>query len=208
MNDNHQLIAHDSLNPEKISLTDYTNTLTAEALRTGLFDESDLARIRAGLMETLSEVIGYYSDNKSTSVQTEKAKVFAQAILFNVDAHLLTLGDHHKAIEELRNKKLNELYGRGYLLNSKRFEAAKVLYARVRYTRRKDGSAEYNKTLDVKLKNYFADYDARFTAHSKAYITLGEYGIRGAFRIDQMAGVLNKLLEVNTGRPADVTVEG
>ena len=77
MNDNHQLIAHDSLNPEKISLTDYTNTLTAEALRTGLFDEGDLARIQAGLMETLSEVIGYYSDNKSTSVQTEKAKVLA-----------------------------------------------------------------------------------------------------------------------------------
>ena len=202
------LIAHDSLNPENISLTDYTNTLTAEALRAGLFDESDLARIQTGLMETLAEVIGYYSDNKSTSVQTDRAKVFAQSILFNVDAHLLTLGDHHKAIDELRNRKLNELYGRGYLLNSKRFEEAKVLYARARYTRLKNASAEYNKTLDVKLKNYFTDYDARFTAHSRAYIMLGEYGIRGAFRIDQLAGALKKLIEVNMGKTADVTVDG
>ena len=200
------LIAHDSLNPENISLLDYTNTLAAEAMRVGLLDETDLARIQAGLMETLSEVIGYYSDNKSTSIQTDKAKVFGQSILFNVDAHLLTLGDHHAAIEELRNKKLNELYGRGYILSRKRFEDAKVLYARARYTRLKDGSAEYNKTLDVKLKNYFADYDARFTAHSKAYIMLSEYGIRGAFRIDQLAGVLNKLIEINTGKKADVTI--
>ena len=202
------LIAHDSLNPENISLLDYTNTLTAEAFRAGLFDESDIARIQAGLMETLSEVIGYYSGNKSTSIGKDRAKVFGQSILFNVDAHLMSLGDHHAALGELRNKKLNELYGRGYLINSRRFEQAKVLYARARYTRLKDGSAEYNKTLDVKLKNYFADYDARFTAHSKAYITLGEYGIRGAFRIDQMAEVLNKLIDLGTGRTADVVVDG
>lgn len=208
MNNGNGLIAHDSLNPENISLLDYTNTLAAEAFRIGLFDETDIARLQNGLMETLSEVIGYYSGNKSTSIQTDKAKVFGQSILFNVDAHLLGLGDHHAAIEELRNRKLNELYGRGYLINSRRFEQAKVLYARVRYTRLKDGSAEYNKTLDVKLKNYFADYDPRFTAHSKAYITLGEYGIRGAFRIDQMAEVLTKLIELGTGRKADVVVEG
>ncbi len=208
MNNGNGLIAHDSLNPENISLLDYTNTLAAEAFRIGLFDETDIARLQNGLMETLSEVIGYYSGNKSTSIQTDKAKVFGQSILFNVDAHLLSLGDHHAAIGELRNKKLNELYGRGYLINSRRFEQAKVLYARVRYTRLKDGSAEYNKTLDVKLKNYFADYDPRFTAHSKAYITLGEYGIRGAFRIDQMAEVLTKLIELGTGRKADVVVEG
>ncbi len=205
---NNGIIAHDSLNPENISLTDYTNTLTAEAFRAGLLDEGDIARIQTGLMETLAEVIGYYSGNKSTSVQTDKAKVFGQSILFNVDAHLLTLGDHHAAIRELREKKLSELYGRGYLINSRRFEQAKVLYARARYTRRKDGSAEYNKTLDVKLKNYFAEYDPRFTAHSKAYIMLGEYGIRGAFRMDQMAEVLTKLIEANTGRTADVVVEG
>ena len=208
MNNGNGLIAHDSLNPDNISLLDYTNTLAAEAFRIGLFDETDIARLQNGLMETLSEVIGYYSGNKSTSIQTDKAKVFGQSILFNVDAHLLSLGDHHAAIGELRNKKLNELYGRGYLINSRRFEQAKVLYARVRYTRLKDGSAEYNKTLDVKLKNYFADYDPRFTAHSKAYITLGEYGIRGAFRIDQMAEVLTKLIELGTGRKADVVVEG
>lgn len=207
MNNGNGLIAHDSLNPDNISLLDYTNTLAAEAFRIGLFDEADIARIQAGLMETLAEVIGYYSGSKSTSIQTDKAKVFGQSILFNVDAHLLSLGDHHAAIEELRNKKLNELYGRGYLINSRRFEQAKVLYARVRYTRLKDGSSEYNKTLDVKLKNYFADYDPRFTAHSKAYITLGEYGIRGAFRIDQMAEVLTKLIELGTGRKADVVVE-
>lgn len=207
-NENTELIARDSLNPDNISPLDYTNTLAMEAFRIGLFDEADIARLQAGLMETLSEVIGYYSNNESTSVQTDKAKAFGQSILFNVDAHLLTLGGHRAALEELRNKKISDLYGKGYLINSRRFEQAKVLYARVRYTRPNHASAEYNKTLDIKLKNYFASYDARFAAHSKAYITLSEFGIRGAYRIDQMAGVLNRLIEQNTGRSADVTIEG
>ncbi len=206
MNNENQLIAHDSLNPDNISPLDYTNTLAMEAFRAGLFDEADIARLQTGLMETLAEVIGYFSGNQSTSVQTDRAKEFGQSILFNVDTHLRTLGDHHAALEELRNRKISDLYGKGYLINSRRFEQAKVLYARVRYTRPNHASADYNKTLDVKLKNYFAAYDARFAAHSKAYITLSEYGIRGAYRIDQMAGVLNRLLEINTGRTADVTI--
>ena len=182
--ENNALLSHDSLNPDNISRIDYTNTLAMEGFRAGLLDEADIARIQNGLMETLAEVIGYSSNNESTSVQTDKAKAFGQSILFNVDAHLLTLGDHHAALEELRNKKISDLYGRGYLINSRRFEQAKVLYARVRYTRPNNASPEYNKTLDIKLKNYFASYDARFAAHTKAYITLSEYGIRGAYRID------------------------
>ena len=206
MNNGHSLIARDSLNPENISPLDYTNTLAMEAFRAGIFDEADIARLQSGLMETLSEVIGYYSDNRSTSVQTDRAKAFGQSILFNVDAHLLSLGDHAAALEELRSRKLSDLYGRGYLITSRRFEQAKVLYARLRYTRPNNASPEYNKTLDVKLKNYFEAYDARFNAHSKAFLTLSEYGVRGAYRIDQMADVLNKLIAANTGRTADVTI--
>ena len=201
------LIAHDALDPERISPLDYTNTLVTEAVRVGIFDETDVLRIKTGLFETLSEVIGYDSQQGSTSVRADRAKEFGCSILYNIDAYLLSLGDNNAALSELRSRKMNELYGKGYLINSKRFEQSKVMYARVRYTRLKDGSAEYNKTLDVKLKNYFAMYDARFNAHSKAYVTLGEYGIRGAFRIDQMPGLLDRLLEVNRGRTADVTLD-
>lgn len=200
------LTAWGSLDPEKISPLDYTNTLAAEALRVGLYNESDIAHIQNGLMETLSEVIGYYSNRRSTSVQTDKAREFGMAILYNTDSYLMSLGDCYAAAEELRTKKLNDLYGKGYLINSKRFENAKVLYARVRHTRLKNGSDEYNRALDVKLKNYFASYDARFNAHSKAYISLSEYGIRGAFRMDQMADMLNSLLAVNNGKKADITL--
>lgn len=201
------LTAWSSLNSERISPLDYTNTLATEAFRVGLYGESDIARIQNGLMETLSEVIGYYSNRQSTSVQTDKAKEFGKSILYNTDSYLLSLGNHNAAVAELQNKRLNDLYGKGYLINSKRFENAKVLYARVRHTRLKNASEEYNRTLDVKLKNYFASYDARFNAHSKAYITLSEYGIRGVYRMDQMADMLNCLLAVNNGKKADITLD-
>lgn len=206
MNNEKRLIARGNLDPERISALDYTNTLAAEAVRVGLFDESDITRIQNGLMETLSEVIGYYSEQQSTSVKVDKAKEFGKSILYNTDTYLMSLGNCQTAAEELRSKKINDIYGKGYLINSKRFEQAKVLYARVRYTRLKNASDEYNRTLDVKLKNYLEAYDARFNAHSKAYITLGEYGIRGAFRMDQMSDMLNSLIAVNGGKKADITI--
>ncbi len=206
MNNENRLTAHDSLNPENISRADYTNTLAAEAFRVGLLTEEDIARMQVGLMQTLSEVVGYHSGGHSTSVQTDRAKVFGQSILFNVDTHLLTLDSPMTAVNLLKTGRISDLYAQGYAINKKRFEQAKVLYARVRYTRLRDGSAEYNKTLDVKLKNYFDKYDPRFTAHAKMYITLGEYGIRGAYTIDRLAGVLQNLIDVNTGKKADVVM--
>ena len=104
---NNGLIAHDSLNPENISLTDYTNTLAMEALRVGLLDETDIARIQTGLMETLSEVIGYYSGSKSTSIQTDKAKVFGQSILFNVDPRRPSRG-HRRTAEQKTERTLRQ----------------------------------------------------------------------------------------------------
>ncbi len=208
MNHENGLIAHDSLNPENISYADYANTLAAEALRVGIYTESDVTQLQNGLMNTLADVIGYHSENHSTSVKTDAAREMAQSILYNVDTYLRSLGNNMTAIEELRTKRMSDLYGKGYLINSKWFEQAKVLYARVRYTRLKNGSAEYNKTIDVKLKNYFSSYDARFNAHSKAYITLSEYGIRGAYRINELSAVLAKLIDINTGKKADVTIDG
>ncbi len=206
MNNENRLIAQDSLDPANISKTDYTNTLVMEAFRVGLLTEEDVSRIQGGLMQTLSEVIGYHSANHSTSVQTDRAKMFGQSILYNVDTHLLTMDNPQTAVSLLKTGRISDLYGQGYTVNKKRFEQAKVLYARARYTRLRDGSAEYNKTLDIKLKNYFDQYDPRFNAHAKAYITLGEYGIRGAYTIDRLPTVLQKLIDVNTGKKADVVL--
>lgn len=200
------LSARGTLDPSRISRKDYTNSLAAEGLRSGLLTDGDIDRIRADLMTCLAEVIGYYTKGKSTSVKAETARKLSLSMLYNIDTYLLSLHDDNEAVRVVGERRMSELYGKGYLINSKLFEEAKALYGKVRFTRLKDGGAEYDKTLDRYFYNYLSSYDPRFTAQDKIFLSLKKYGADGAFHIDGAVESLKKLLDVNRGRVSDVIV--
>lgn len=193
-----------SLDPSRISHKDYTNSLAAEAHRAELFTDADIDRIRADLMNCLAEVIGYYTKGESSSVKAETARKLSLSMLYNIDTYLISLGDDMAAVRELGERRMSELYGKGYLINSKLFEEAKVLYGKVRFTRLKDGGAAYDRTIDKYFYNYLSSYDPRFTAQDKIFLSLRRMGVDGAFHIDGAVDALKKLLLINSGRAADV----
>jgi len=200
------IIAYNSLNPENINRLDYTNTLAMEAFRVGLLTETELDNLRADLMTALAEIIGLFTKNESSSVKADTARELTASMMYNIDTYLQSFDDHSTALEELRTRKPYELYGKGYLINKKYFEEAKHLYGAVRYSRLKNASEAYNKTLDKYFHYYLTHYDPRFSAHLKIYLTLPEYRINGAFHIKKSVDVLKRLILVNRGRPSDVTI--
>ena len=195
-----------SLDPSKIRRADYTNSLAAEAHRVGIFSDADIDRIRADLLSCLAEVIGYYTKRESSSVKGETARKLSLSMLYNIDTYLLSLGSDAEAAKVLAERRMSELYGKGYLINSKLLDEAKFLYGKVRFTRLKDGGAEYDKTLDRYFYYYLTTYDARFTAQDKIFLSLRKYGVDGAFHIDGAVDALRKLYEINKGKPADVII--
>lgn len=195
-----------SFDPSHINRSDYTNSLAAEAHRSGVFTDADIDRIRGDLMTCLAEVIGYYTKGESASVKAETARKLSLSMLYNIDTYLLSLGDDGAALRTLADRRMSELYGKGYLINSKLFEEAKVLYGKVRFTRLKNGGAAYDRTLDKYFYNYLRDYDPKFSAQDKIFLTLRKFGVDGAFHIDGAVESLKKLLEVNGGRKSDVIV--
>ena len=200
------LALYKSFDPSHINRADYTNSLAAEAHRSGVFTDADLDRIRGDLMTCLAEVIGYYTKGESSSVKADTARKLSLSLLYNIDTYLLSLGDDRVALQTLAERRMSELYGKGYLINSKLFETAKVLYGKVRFTRLKDGGAAYDRTLDKYFYNYLRDYDPRFSAHDKIFLTLRKFGVDGAFHIDEAVGALETLLKINGGRQSDVIV--
>ena len=200
------LARYDSFDSSRVTRKDYTNSLAAEAHRTGIFTDADIDRIRADLMACLAEVIGYRTKNESTSVKAETARKLSLSMLYNIDTYLLSLGDDRAALAALADRRMSELYGKGYLINSKLFEEAKALYGKVRFTRLKDGGAAYDRTLDRYFYNYLRDYDPRFSSQDKIFLTLRKWGVDGAFHIDGAVESLKKLLEINKGRQSDVIV--
>ncbi|MBR4204524.1 MAG: hypothetical protein IKQ92_03515 [Clostridia bacterium] len=203
-----ELVASGGIDPRNLNRSDYANSLAAEALRVGLLTEDDMARIRGDMMNALAEVIGYATAGKSSSVLTSTAEKLAQSLLFNISTCLLAEPTPEKAAALLRDRRMSELYAKGYQINKKRHDEAKRLWARVRYTRLEHGGAEYDKTIDVYFRRYLSSYDARTGAHDKIYLSLPAYGIRGAFHIDGAVRVLEKLAAINAGKRDEGVIEG
>lgn len=204
MSENNALILGGSLNSENLDFTNYTSSLAEEALRVGLYTEDDISRIQLGLMESLSEVIGFYTKGESTSVKIDRASEFSKSILYNADTYLLSLGDHQKAAEMLKERKISELYGKGYFINKGHYEKAKILYGKARYGRLKEGSTEYNKTLDKYLYNYLKMFNPKFSAHDRLYVNLPEIGFKGGYRIDRVVDLLEEIIKLNAGKKSDI----
>lgn len=200
------IISYSGLNTENIDRSDFTNSLAMEAHRAGIISEIELTALRTNLMSALAEIIGLYTKNESTSLRANTARELTACMMYNIDTYLLSLGDIGQALEQLRERKPYELYGKGYLINKKLYETAKHLYGAARYNRLKNASEAYNKTLDKYFRHYLTHYDPRFSAHNKIYITLVEFGIMGAFHIDEAIDVLKKIIEINNGRVSDVTI--
>ncbi len=203
---NNEIISYNGLDPERIDKSDLTNSLVMEAYRVGIISDFELNRIRTDLMSALAEIIGLYTKNQSTSLKADTARELTACMMYNIDTYLLSIGNIGQALEQLRDRKPYELYGKGYLINQKLYETAKHLYGAVRYSRLKNASEAYNRTIDQYFHHYLKHYDPRFSAHNKIYITLVEYGISGAFHINEAVDVLRKLTEINNGRKADVTI--
>jgi len=204
MNENLSLASGGELNPARIDVTNYTSSLAEEALRAGIYTEEDIGRIQMGLMESLSDVIGFYTKGESTSVKKDSASEFSKSILYNADTYLLSLGSHTEAAEQLKERKISELYAKGYLINKGYYEKAKVLYGKARYGRLKEGSAEYNKTLDKYLYNYLKMFNPKFTAHDRLYVNLPEVGFKGGLHINRVVELLEAIIKLNAGRQADI----
>ena len=200
------ILSFSALSDENITKKDYSASLTAEAVRVGIWTEDDVTTLQAELMNALAEVIGYYTKNESSSVKTETARKLSLSMMYNIDTYLLSLGNHELALATLKERRAIEAYGRGYLINKKHFDDAKHLYGKVRFTRLKDGGEAYDRTLDKYFRYYLTDYNPMFSSRDKIYITLRKYGIDGAFHIDEAVKVLEKLLAINEGSGADVVL--
>ncbi len=200
------ILSFSALSDENITKKDYSASLTAEAVRVGIWTEDDVTTLQAELMNALAEVIGYYTKNESSSVKTETARKLSLSMMYNIDTYLLSLGNHELALATLKERRAIEAYGRGYLINKKHFDDAKHLYGKVRFTRLKDGGEAYDRTLDKYFRYYLTDYNPMFSSRDKIYITLRRYGIDGAFHIDEAVKVLEKLLAINEGSGADVVL--
>ena len=150
------IVSFAEINPSNIDRGDYTNSLSLEALRVGIFTDADIDRLKNDLLDALAEVIGYYTKNESTSLKIDTAQKLSQSMIYNIDTYLLSLKNDKLAAAMLKERKPIEFYGKGYLMNQKNYKEAAVLFMRLRNNRLRSASEEYNKTLDKYFRLFSA----------------------------------------------------
>jgi hypothetical protein len=152
------------LESSNIKYNDYMRTLLNELDRLGLISEDQLASIKADIMDTLVEVIRWWTHDESTSVMAETANDLMMSILFNIDAYLIGAGSIDKAIDLMLNTPVMQLYYKGLQRLKLYLCETTGLLVRVKRTRLNNPNIYYNETIDGFI-SVLKKYDIHFGAH-------------------------------------------
>lgn len=187
------------LESSNIKYNDYMRTLLAELDRLDLITDKQLSKIRLDVMDTLGQIIGWWTNDESTSVMTETANELMMSLLFNIDAYLIGLSNTEHAVESLLNIPVIDLYYEGIHRLKLHLCEATGLLVRVKRTRLNIPNVYYNETIDSFI-NLLKKYDVKFGAHRIAGdidypLALQSNSLRG---IHQLRGYLLNLYAENS----------
>ncbi len=150
--------------------SEYTVSLLKEALRVGVIDEATETALKAKIFDGLALVIDEYTEGKSTSVSNDKANELLSSLLYNIDAYLISLKSHKKALSEIEEKTTKYLYDAGgAALKRVMTDCTALLFANKK-NRLPEGSDIYNRALDEDIRAFSKAYNIRFGAHRNPVI--------------------------------------
>ncbi len=150
--------------------SDYTLSLLREVVRVGIIDEGEEALLKAKVFDGLALVIDEYTEGKSTSVANDKANELLSSLLYNIDAYLISLKSHEKALAELREKTVKYLYDAGGVALKRVMTDCTALLFNNKKNRLPEGSDIYNRALDEDIRAFTKAYNIRFGAHRNPVI--------------------------------------
>lgn len=171
MNQLQQYSKNESLfSPSRINKAEYTLSLLREAVRVGYIDEIEEQTLKAKIFDGLATVIDEFTEGKSSSVSNDKANDLLSSLLYNIDAHLISLNDPMKAFEELKSKTLSYLYDAGGVALKHVMTDCTALLFNNKKLRLPVGSEYYNRALDEDVRAFTKNYNIRFGAHRNPVI--------------------------------------
>ncbi len=150
--------------------SEYTVSLLKEALRVGIIDEVKENTLKAKIFDGLAIVIDEYTEGKSTSVANDKANELLSSLLYNIDAYLISLKNHEKALAEIEEKTVKYLYDAGGVAIKRVVADCSALLFTNKKNRLPDGSDIYNRALDEDIRAFTKAYNIRFGAHRNPVI--------------------------------------
>lgn len=191
---NKEDVLQGSLNKEH-----YLQSLLQVLYSNHLLGINDLERIQLQLINTLTETVGYYTKDRSSSIREETAIQILSSIYYTIGLFLKNQPNIKEAINVLHTEGIKYLFTQGEMILRNKVIECKRLYEIVQETRLKVENQAYKDTLDYGILLFFQKYDIRFASHetpgSIDYpLAISEEDLVG---IEYMEDYLNKVLLEN-----------
>lgn len=125
----------------------------------------ELEKIQVQLVETLTETVGYYTKQRSSSVKNEIAEKLMLSICYTLGISLKNKKSLRQQIGLLKNDELKFLISDGEKLLNDKVDKCKKLLQLVKETRIQTENYAYLDTIDYGIPLFFEEYDVRFASH-------------------------------------------
>ncbi|QGU95395.1 hypothetical protein GOM49_10100 [Clostridium bovifaecis] len=164
-----------------------------------LLSIGEIEGIQLQLVDILTETVGYYTKNKSSSVRVEVAEQIMLSIYYTLGLFLKNQSTIKESITLIEEKGIRYLFARGEKILKAKVDECQGLLDIVKETRLEIENYAYIDTIDYGIPLFFKEYDIRFASHetpgSIDYpLSIDEMKLAG---IEYMNDYLNKVILEN-----------
>lgn len=142
----------------------YFKSLLKEAYLKGILQQTDIERIERESFELLRKICNKYTSGDSSSIRIERAEGIMESNFYIIGLYLKTINSINRAIKEVKEESIFQLYHRGRVIIENRIKYAKRIYYMVINNRVKIDNYTYNATIIEGIKGFFKIYDSQFEA--------------------------------------------
>ncbi|MBU5484388.1 hypothetical protein KQI86_08615 [Clostridium sp. MSJ-11] len=148
-----------------LSKKHYFRSLMEVLHSNNLLNIREVESIQLQLLDILTEMVGYYTRNKSSSVRVEVANQIMLSICYTIGLFLKSQSTIEESITLIKNKEVKYLFYHGGKVLKAKVDECKRLFLVVKETRLQTENYAYIDTISYGIPLFFKEYDVRFASH-------------------------------------------
>ncbi len=125
----------------------------------------EIENIQLQILNILTETLGYYTRNESSSVRVEVADKIMLSIYYTIGLSLKKEAHIKAQVSNIKQLKIKKLFNDGEEIIKEKVKECENLLKQVHETRLETINYAYVDTLEYGLPLFFKEYDSRFGAH-------------------------------------------
>ncbi|MEW9094601.1 MAG: DUF6179 domain-containing protein [Clostridiaceae bacterium] len=148
-----------------LSKKHYFRSLIEVLHSNNLLNIRDIENIQLQLLDILTEMVGYYTRNESSSIRVEVANQIMLSICYTIGLFLKNQSTIEESIALIKNKEVKYLFYQGEKILKAKVDECERLFKIVKETKLQTKNYAYIDTIGYGIPLFFKEYDVRFASH-------------------------------------------